>query len=110
MNSGLINKKCFPCEIGTPPLKGQELNVLLKQLKLEWEVVDGKTIKHEFKFKDFVQAMKFVNKIARVAEEEGHHPDLYIYYNKVIISLTTHNIRGLSENDFIIAAKIENLI
>ena len=109
MNSDLTDKKCVPCEIGTPPLTKDQYEPLLKQLKLDWEVIDSKALKHEFKFKDFLESMEFVNKIAKIAEEEGHHPDIYIYYNKVIINLKTHNIRGLSENDFIVAAKIENL-
>ncbi len=106
----LSNKKCVPCEIGTPPLKPEEYGKFLKELKLPWEVSSNRTIKHEFKFKDFKEAMQFVNRVAEIAEEEGHHPDMYIYYNKVVISLTTHHIRGLSENDFILAAKIEELL
>lgn len=105
----LADKKCLPCEIGTPPLTAQQFNPLLKQLKLDWEVIEDKKIRHEFKFKDFNGAMEFVNKVAKLAEDEGHHPNIHIYYNKVIIDLTTHSIKGLSENDFIMAAKIENL-
>lgn len=109
MNIDLTAKKCVPCEAGTSPLTREEQSRFLKQLKLEWEVVNGKTIKHAFKFKDFKESMEFVNKVAKIADEEAHHPDIYIYYNKVVISLTTHNIRGLSENDFIIASKIEEI-
>ncbi len=105
----LKSKKCVPCEIGTPPLTKEEIKPLLKQLKLSWEVIENKKIKTGFKFKDFLEAMEFVNKIAKLAEKEGHHPDIYISYNKVLITLITHNIRGLSENDFIMAAKIEQL-
>ena len=105
----LTSKKCVPCEIGIPPLTEAEFEPMLKSLKLEWEVIDRKKIKHEFKFKDFKEAMIFVNKIADIAESEGHHPDIYIYYNKVVIELMTHASSGLSENDFIMAAKIEQL-
>lgn len=105
----LAQKKCVPCEIGTPPLNPSEYEPLLKQLKLDWQVIDQKKITQEFKFKDFVEAMRFVNKVAELAENEGHHPDIYIYYNKVKIELITHNIKGLSENDFVVAAKIEKL-
>lgn len=105
----LTSKKCVPCEIGTPPLTQAEFEPMLKSLKLEWEVIDIKKIKHQFKFKDFKEAMVFVNKIADIAESEGHHPDIYIYYNKVTIELTTHAAMGLSENDFILAAKIESI-
>lgn len=105
----LTAKKCLPCEIGTPPLTKEEIKPLLKQLKLPWELIDDKKIKAEFKFKDFLEAMDFVNKVAKLAEVEGHHPNIYINYNRVVIILITHNIRGLSENDFIVAAKIERL-
>lgn len=106
---GLSKKKCVPCEIGTPPLKASEYEPLLKHLKLNWQVIDGKKLTQEFKFKDFLESMEFVNRIAKIAEREGHHPDIYIYYNKVKIELITHNIRGLSENDFVMAAKIEKV-
>lgn len=109
MNANLTQKKCVPCEIGTPPLKQEQFAPLLRQLKLEWQVTGNKKIQHEFKFKDFRQALDFVNKVAKIAEEEGHHPNIHIYYKKVLIELTTHFIKGLSENDFIIAAKIEDL-
>lgn len=105
----LASKKCVPCESGTPPLTKEEFTPFLKQLKLEWEVLEEKKIRHEFKFKDFVEAMKFVNKVADLAESENHHPNIHIYYSRVVIDLTTHNIGGLSENDFILAAKIEQV-
>lgn len=107
--ANLISKKCVPCEIGTSPLTEAEYKPLLESLELEWQVIDDKKIKHLFKFKDFKEAMIFVNKIADIAESEGHHPDIYIYYNKVTIELTTHASQGLSENDFILAAKIETI-
>lgn len=87
MNTNLANKKCLPCEIGTPPLTKKEFTPLLKKLKLDWEVMEEKKIKHEFKFKDFAEALEFVNKVGKIAEQEGHHPDIYIYYNKVVLSL-----------------------
>ena len=105
----LTKKKCIPCDGGTPVLKGHRVKDLLDQLKLVWEVVDGRKIKMKFKFKDFGQAMEFVNKVADLAEDEGHHPNIKIYYNKVVIELTTHVIGGLSENDFILASKIERI-
>lgn len=87
----------------------EDIGKYLKLLKGEWEVVDDKKIKRRFNFKDFREAMDFVNRLAEIAEAEGHHPDLHIYYNKVTVVLTTHAIKGLSENDFILAAKAENL-
>ena len=105
----LTQKKCVPCEIGTPPLSLDQYEPLLKQLKLDWEVIENKKIKHEFKFDSYMAGVEFANKVARLAEKENHHPNIHIYYGRVVIDLTTHNIRGLSENDFILAAKIENL-
>lgn len=106
----LALKKCIPCETGTSPLTPEQFKPLLNQLKLKWEVVENRKIRHEFKFKDFVDAISFVNKVADLAESENHHPNIHIYYSRVVIDLTTHNIKGLSENDFILAAKIENIL
>lgn len=105
----LLQKKCLPCEAGTPPLTKNGYELLLKQLKLNWEVIEGKKIRHEFKFNNFTEALNFVNKVGNLAEDENHHPNIHIYYSRVIIDLYTHKINGLSENDFIMAAKIENL-
>ena len=99
---------CKVCEIGMPPMHDREEDRHMKEVPswtLNREGVH-KIIK-QFVFKDFREAIKFVNKVANLAEEEGHHPDIHIFYNKVSIELSTHNIRGLSENDFILASKIE---
>jgi 4a-hydroxytetrahydrobiopterin dehydratase len=104
----LTKKHCVPCEIGTQPFDLETINGLLPVVP-EWKLEDTKIIKRGFRFKDFVEAMKFVNKVADIAESEGHHPDIFISYNYVRIMLTTHNIGGLSENDFIMAAKINEL-
>lgn len=102
----LLNKKCVPCEDGTQPMTKEESQKYLAEI-LGWGVIeDGKKISKEFVFPDFVQAIQFIDKIAEVAEQEGHHPDLHISYSKVRIELWTHAIGGLSENDFILAAKI----
>lgn len=106
----LTEKKCIPCEGDVSPFVGKELMDYISQLHEKWEVVEGKKIRYQFKFKDFKEAMKFVNKIAEIAEDEQHHPDIKIVYNKVTIELWTHAIGGLSENDFILAAKIEKLL
>ena len=87
----------------------EEFHLMLKQLKLDWEVIEGRKIRHEFKFKSFQESMEFVNRVADLAEQENHHPNIHIYYSRVVIDLTTHSIKGLSENDFIMAAKIEDL-
>jgi 4a-hydroxytetrahydrobiopterin dehydratase len=104
----LTQKKCVPCEAGTPTLNEEEINKLLKQIPT-WTLKDGHLYK-KFKFKNFVEAMKFVNSIAEIAEQEGHHPDFCMHYNKVEVELWTHAINGLSENDFIVAAKIDEII
>ena len=103
----LTQKKCIPCEAGTPPLEEGKINELLKEIPA-WQLKEGRLYR-KFKFKDFVEAMKFVNAVAEIAEQEGHHPDFSVYYNKVEIELWTHAINSLSENDFIIAAKIDKL-
>lgn len=106
----LSKKKCIPCEGGTPPLKAEKIADYISELHDKWEVVDNKKIKKEFKFKNFLEAIEFLNKIAKIAEQENHHPDIHIYYNRVLIELWTHEVGGLSENDFILAAKIDELL
>lgn len=105
----LTQKKCTPCEGGIPPLTGDQLQPFLKQLHAEWEVVQEKKIKRTFSFKTFVKAIEFVNTLADLAEAEGHHPDFIVHYNKVTIELWTHKIGGLFDNDFIMAAKIDQI-
>ena len=107
----LSNKKCVPCEGGISPFSLEDLFAYQKQVHEDWRVADeGKKIKRDFTFVDFKEAMAFVNKVADIAEMEGHHPDITISYNKVVVSLWTHAIGGLSENDFIMAAKIDAII
>jgi 4a-hydroxytetrahydrobiopterin dehydratase len=103
----LHQKKCKACEGGTPPLNIEASKRLLNQLK-GWNFVDS-AIEREFKFKNFMEAIDFVNALAELAESEGHHPDIYISWNRVKLTLTTHAIKGLSINDFILAAKIDRL-
>lgn len=110
--SNLADKKCVPCDDPNIPKlswqEAQELNNQVSGWNLE-EVKEHLQISKEFKFKDFKEALDFVNKVGNLAEEQGHHPNIYIIYNKVKIILYTHIIRGLHENDFIMAAKIEKL-
>jgi len=101
----LTQKKCIPCEAGTPSLEGAKINELLEEIP-SWTLKDGHLYK-KFKFRNFAEAMSFVNKIAEIAEQEQHHPDFSVHYNKVEIELWTHAINGLSENDFILASKID---
>ena len=107
-DDNLAAKNCVPCHGGTPPLKGVQLERLAGQLP-EWKVSEGHHIEREFKFPDFVSALAFVNKIGEVAEKEGHHPDLTLSWGRVHVLTYTHAIKGLSESDFILAAKIDKL-
>ena len=106
MKHNLKNKKCIPCEGGAQALSNEEAKNYLVELDHSWSI-DNKKIRRDLKFKDFKEAIKFVNKVAKLAEKEGHHPDLHIFYNKVRIELWTHAVSGLTENDFILAAKID---
>lgn len=107
----LTKKHCVPCEGGTPPLPDSEEDRLHKEVP-SWLILrDGNhKIRKQFSFKGFPEAVAFVDKIVPVAESEGHHPDIYIFYNKVQLDLFTHAVGGLSENDFIMAAKIDALL
>ena len=117
MKDNLLNKKCVPCEGGAKPLNHEEIVVYMEQI-VDWTLVEGQNsnvresglgakISREYKFQDFIGAINFVNNVAEIAEGEGHHPDIKINYNKVMLELSTHAIGGLSENDFILAAKID---
>lgn len=106
----LNKKKCIPCEgAGVKPLSCSEIEPYMGEVDA-WKVDDKCTmISKEFTFKDFFAAINFVDAVADIAEEEGHHPDIHIFYNKVRFDLSTHSIGGLSENDFIIGSKIDSL-
>ncbi len=106
----LIKKKCLPCEGGVPPLTKEKVAEYLQDLK-DWSLsADGKSIRAEYQMKNFVEAISLMDKIAPVAEEEDHHPDFHLTgYRKLAIELSTHAIGGLSENDFILAAKIDRI-
>ena len=107
MNS-LLAKKCIPCEGGMPHLMADEITALRPQVP-EWEIVNWHELRRKFKFKNFADALLFVNKIGALAESEGHHPDIKFGWGYAEITLTTHAGGGLSENDFILAAKIDRL-
>ncbi len=104
-----MNSKCKPCEEKTDALSKNESEHLKETLN-EWSLIEDTHIEKTLKFKDFKEALAFVNKVGVIAEEEGHHPDIKIHnFNKVTLTLSTHSIGGLSENDFILASKIDNL-
>ena len=105
----LIAKHCVPCEGDSVPLFQQDAENLMKQIP-GWTLwPDGKMISRDFAFKNFADAFAFATKVAAIAEEEGHHPDLLISWGRVGVELSTHAIGGLSENDFIVAAKVNSL-
>jgi 4a-hydroxytetrahydrobiopterin dehydratase len=106
--SELAQKKCVPCRGGVPPLGAEEIQPLLEQLN-QWEAVENHHLKRTFTFEDFVSALGFVNRIGEIAEAEDHHPDLYLAWGRVGVEIWTHKINGLSESDFILAAKIDAL-
>jgi len=108
MPEQLADKKCVPCRGGVPPVKGEELENLRRHVS-KWMVYDEHHLHREFRFPDFKQALDFVNRVGAVAEEEGHHPDILLAWGKVDITLWTHKIDGLTESDFIMAAKIDRL-
>ncbi|MDO8558623.1 MAG: 4a-hydroxytetrahydrobiopterin dehydratase [bacterium] len=105
-------KKCIPCESGALPFDKEQIGTYLKKLDPSWTHVHEEgvdKIRRQFQFGNFTKAMDFVNKIAIIAEHEQHHPDIHIWYDKVLIVLWTHAVKGLSENDFIVAAKLNEL-
>jgi 4a-hydroxytetrahydrobiopterin dehydratase len=106
----LSAKKCVPCEGGVAPLTAQQAETLRAQLHAGWEIAaDAKSLKRSLKFKDFYRTMSFVNALAHVANTEDHHPDLEVGYDYCRVTFTTHAIGGLSQNDFICAAKLDLL-
>jgi len=107
---GLAAKSCVPCRGGIPPLSEAKARELVADTP-GWRLEESATrLTRRFEFRDFVEAMKFVNRVADVAEQEGHHPDIAIHWNRVDLTLWTHKIGGLHENDFILAAKIKRLL
>ena len=106
----LTKKKCVPCQGGIPPLDGKSVNKLLMELQNNWKVNKSGHLYKKYTFKDFMSAMKFANQVAVIAEQEEHHPDLTISWGACVIEIWTHKINGLTESDFILAAKIETII
>ncbi len=107
--AGLSAKTCVACRSGVASLKGPELAALHKELGKGWKVMNEHHLEKEFKFEDFREALAFANKVGELAEEQGHHPDLYVSWGKVRVTTWTHKVDGLTENDFILAAKIQEL-
>jgi 4a-hydroxytetrahydrobiopterin dehydratase len=104
----LAEKQCVPCRGGVPPLAGEALEKLKSQVS-GWEVVAGHHLRKNYTFPDFLKALDFVNRAGAIAEEQGHHPDIHLTWGKVGVEIWTHKIDGLTESDFILAAKIDGI-
>lgn len=109
MDSNLSQEKCIPCSVGTPTLKGEELEELMKELTDNWDLIEDKKIVRKFKFNNFAEALEFVNQVGSIAEEKGHHPEIEFGWGYVNVSFITHKIDGLSRNDFIMASLVDEL-
>ncbi|HEX9459152.1 MAG TPA: 4a-hydroxytetrahydrobiopterin dehydratase [Thermoanaerobaculia bacterium] len=103
----LADEKCIPCSGGIPAMKGEELAALVRTLGGDWRVIDQHHLEKEFTFPDFAQALAFTNRIGAIAEEEGHHPDIYLAWGKVGVKIWTHKVDGLTRADFVLAAKMD---
>ena len=105
----LADKQCVPCRGGVPPLEPAKVEELLGQLEQGWALNGDGHIEHLYEFKDFAEALDFVNKVGAIAEQEGHHPDLYLAWGRCKVEIWTHKIRGLTESDFYLAAKADRV-
>ena len=105
--SVLAQKTCIPCRGGVPPLKGEELDALQEKLGNDWQIINEHHLEKEYIFADFRQALDFTVKVGEVAENQGHHPDIFLAWGKVKLTIWTHKIDGLTESDFIFAAKAD---
>ena len=108
-SSDLAAKQCVPCRGGVPPLEGDELADLHRDLGGGWELVESHHLEKLFSFDDFRQALDFTNKVGELAEEQDHHPDIYLAWGRVRVTIWTHKIDGLTESDFVFAAKVDAL-
>lgn len=108
--SALAEKNCVPCRGGVAPLKGKELAKLASELNHSWQVVQEHHLEKEYPFEDFRAALAFTNQIGALAEAQGHHPDIYLAWGKVRLTIWTHKINGLTESDFVFAAKADRLV
>jgi len=106
----LAAMECIPCKGGVPPLKGAELDSLERELGHDWTVVDEHHLEKEFRFRNFRDALAFTNRVGEVAEQQGHHPDIDLSWGRVRLVVFTHKIDGLTESDFVFAAKAEQAL
>ena len=103
----LAKKTCIPCRGGVPPLKGAQLEDLLDKLKNDWKIINEHHLEKEYSFKNFKEALDFTVKVGELAENQDHHPDIFLTWGKVKVTIWTHKIDGLTESDFIFAAKTD---
>jgi 4a-hydroxytetrahydrobiopterin dehydratase len=108
--NALAEKECVSCKGASAPLKGKELRDLANQLNPGWNVAKEQQLEKEYKFKDFREALDFTNKVGELAEAQGHHPDIFLAWGKVKLVIWTHKINGLTESDFVLAAKADELL
>ena len=106
----LASKSCVPCRGGVPPLKGAEIERLRSELGGGWEVVGEHHLRKAYRFPDFASALAFTNEIGAIAEAEGHHPDIHLSWGAVVLEIWTHKIDGLTESDFVLAAKVDRAL
>jgi 4a-hydroxytetrahydrobiopterin dehydratase len=106
--TNLAKRECVPCRGGVPPLREDEIKELIPQLN-GWEAINNHHLKKSYAFKNFREALEFINRTGTLAEEQGHHPDICFGWGRADITIWTHKIDGLTESDFILAAKIDNL-
>jgi len=109
VGSPLASRRCVPCRGDTPPLRGEALEKLLGELGGGWRAVDEHHLEKEYRFPDFLSALAFTNRLGELAEREFHHPDIHLAWGRVRLEIWTHKIRGLTESDFVLAAKVDEL-
>jgi len=110
MTSQLAQKECVPCKGGVPPLGGAELDTLHEQLDPQWKVINSHHLEREYVFDTYTESVDFANKVAAIAEEQKHHPDILLTYGKVKVTIWTHKIDGLTLSDFVFAAKVDRAL
>jgi 4a-hydroxytetrahydrobiopterin dehydratase len=107
MANDLASQQCIPCRGGVPPVKGADLQALLQRLNHDWRAIDEHHLEKEFRFRNFREALDFTVRVGELAEQQSHHPDIYLAWGRVRVQIWTHKIDGLTESDFVLAAKIE---
>ncbi len=107
--SALLEKECVPCKGGVPALKGADLTRLAEELGPTWKIVNEHHLEKEYEFRNFREALDFTNRVGELAESQGHHPDIWLSWGKVKLTIWTHKVNGLTESDFILAAKADQL-